>query len=67
MVAESEALVTVKEAAEILHVHGNTVRKYDRIGILSSVRVGPQKHRRFRKADVMALIRGDDRPAETTG
>jgi len=60
MVIEAEALVTVKEAAEILHVHGNTVRKYDRIGILTSVRVGPQKQRRFRKADVMALVKAKD-------
>jgi excisionase family DNA binding protein len=67
MVAESEQLITVKEAAEILRVHGNTVRKYDRTGILHSVRLGPQKQRRFRKADVMALIRGDDRPAEAMG
>jgi len=67
MVAESEALVTVREAAAILRVHGNTVRKYDRIGLLHSVRLGPQNQRRFRRAEVMALIKGDDRPAETTG
>lgn len=46
----------VKQAAEILHVHSNTIRRYDKLGILHSVRVGPGNQRRFRKAEVLALI-----------
>jgi excisionase family DNA binding protein len=56
MVTEAEELVTVLEAAKILRVHGNTIRNYDRRGILKAVRLGPQKQRRFRKADVLALV-----------
>ena len=64
MVTESAEFLTVREVAKMLKVHTNTVRKWDKAdgtGILKSIRVGPGNQRRFRKADILALL--DVKPA----
>jgi len=49
-------LVTLSEASQILKVHPNTLRKWDRKGILVAVRFGERKDRRYRKEDIMKLV-----------
>jgi len=49
-------LVTLSEASQILKVHSNTLRKWDRKGILVAVRFGERKDRRYRKEDIMKLV-----------
>lgn len=52
-------LVTIREASEILEVHMNTLRKWDRIGYLKAVRFGPRGDRRYRMEDINR-IKGEE-------
>lgn len=49
-------LITLKEASQILKVHPNTLRNWDRKGVLKAVRIGVKKIRRYRKKDIKSLI-----------
>jgi len=52
-----EKLLKLKEAAEILSVHPNTLRLWDRKGILIAVRIGEKKIRRYRLEDIKKFIK----------
>ncbi|OGM63612.1 hypothetical protein A2893_02665 [Candidatus Woesebacteria bacterium RIFCSPLOWO2_01_FULL_39_25] len=58
MVKDTEIpeLISLKEACEILKVHANTLRNWDRKGILKAVRIGEKKIRRYRKDDILKLV-----------
>ena len=49
-------LLTLKEACEILKVHPNTLRQWDKKGILKAVRFGQRGDRRYIKEDIVNLI-----------
>lgn len=49
-------LLTLKEAGMILKCHPNTLRNWDKNGILKAVRIGERGDRRFRKEDILKLI-----------
>ena len=49
-------LITLKETCELLKVHPNTLRAWDKKGILRAVRFGEKKIRRYRKSDIVRLI-----------
>lgn len=51
-----EELLTLNEAAKILKVHPNTLRLWDKSGVLKAVRIGVKKVRRYRKEDIEAFI-----------
>lgn len=53
-----EKLLKLSEAAEILSVHPNTLRLWDKKGILVAVRIGEKKIRRYRPGDIKKLIKG---------
>ncbi len=55
-------LVTLKQASQLLKVHPNTLRKWDRKGILIAVRFGERKDRRYRKEDIMKLVNSRTKP-----
>lgn len=48
-------LLTLSEAAEALKVHPNTLRKWDKKGILKAVRFGQRGDRRYRREDIENL------------
>jgi len=62
---DPDALLTTAEAAELLHVHVNTVRRWSSRGILETYRLGSRGDRRLRQGDISKLLR-KSRPAETT-
>ena len=45
----------VSEASKLLGVHANTLRNWDKSGILKPVRVGVRKERRYKREDVIKL------------
>lgn len=49
-------LLTLKETCELLKVHPNTLRMWDKKGILTAVRFGTRKDRKYRKTDILKLI-----------
>lgn len=54
-------MLTVKEAAQLLYVHENTVRRWTEQGILKTYRIGPRGDRRFRAEDITRLLRKDNK------
>lgn len=53
---EIPELLSLKEAAEILKCHPNTLRQWDKKGILIAVRFGERRDRRYRKEDILKLL-----------
>ncbi|MEK7486147.1 MAG: helix-turn-helix domain-containing protein [Planctomycetota bacterium] len=51
-----EELLTLKETCHVLKCHPNTLRQWDKKGILVAVRFGVRKDRRYRKNDILKLI-----------
>ena len=59
MTEQLEELLTIKQAAKILNVSTQTLRRWDKEGILKAVRVGNRKgvgDRRYRKKDIEVYI-----------
>ena len=59
MNAELEELISIQEAARILNVNVQTLRRWDRNGTLKAERVGTRKgvgDRRYRKSDIEAYL-----------
>ncbi len=49
-------LLTLAEACQILKVHPNTLRKWDKKDILVAVRFGERRDRRYHREDIMNLV-----------
>jgi two-component system response regulator (stage 0 sporulation protein F) len=52
----TEAFLTVREVAELLHVHSNTARRWSDLGLIKSYRVGPRGDRRFKAEDLNNFV-----------
>ena len=53
---DGSRLLAVGEAASILGVHPNTLRRWAQAGLLPSWRVGPRRDRRFQLAEVLGFM-----------
>lgn len=53
--SEARELIPVGEAAKLLGVSTDTVKRWEKAGRISSVRT-PTGHRRFDRAEVLALL-----------
>lgn len=51
-----EELLTLKEAAQVLKVHPNTLRLWDKKGVLVAIRIGVKKARRYKKEEIEKFI-----------
>jgi len=49
-------MLTVKEVAAILNIHANTVRRWEKVGLLRSYSIGPHHSLRFRQEDVLEFL-----------
>lgn len=55
-----DELLTLKQAAQILKVNEQTLRRWDNDGILKAVRIGTRRgigDRRYRKEDIESYIK----------
>lgn len=52
-----EELLTLTEAARILKVHPNTLRLWDKKGVLVAIRIGTKRVRRYKKTDLERFIK----------
>ena len=50
-------LLTLNEACELLKVHPNTLRAWDKKGILRAIRIGAKRVYRYRKQDILKLLK----------
>ncbi len=48
-------LLTTSQAAELLNVHENTIRRWSEKGIIKPYRIGPRADRRFTVTEITAL------------
>lgn len=53
---EVPELLSLKEASELLKCHPNTLRAWDKKGILKAVRFGQRKDRRYKKEDILIFL-----------
>jgi excisionase family DNA binding protein len=49
---QSRVMLTTRDVAQLLGLHPNTVRRWNKKGILESYRITPRGDRRFRREDV---------------
>jgi len=49
-------LLTLEQVSELLQVHPNTLRNWDRDGTLKAVRLGVRKLYRYKKEDIIKLL-----------
>ena len=55
---DSKPVLTISEAALLLGVHTNTVRRWSNQGILRAYRISDRGDRRFRREDIDRFLRG---------
>ena len=52
----SRSMMTVKEVAAILRVRPNTIRRWEKKGLLKSYSIGPRHNIRFSQEDILELL-----------
>lgn len=59
MVIQSEIseFMTPREAAQMLHIHINTLRRWGNMGILKQYRIGLRGDRRFVRGDITRFLK----------
>lgn len=50
-------ILTMKQVCELLNVHPNTLRNWDNKGVLKAIRFGTRKDRRYKKSDILKLMK----------
>lgn len=53
---DKSKLINIEEAARILNVHKETLRRWDRSGRLKAIRVGSRQDRMYRAADIINAL-----------
>lgn len=53
---ELSQYLTLTEVSELLKVHPNTLRNWDKNGTLKPIRIGERKIRRYKKEDVIKFL-----------
>jgi len=52
--------LTLMQVSELLKVHPNTLRNWDKSGELKALRIGTRKLRRYKKSDILKFIENED-------
>ncbi|MEJ0021749.1 MAG: MerR family DNA-binding transcriptional regulator [Candidatus Doudnabacteria bacterium] len=54
---ELPELLTIREVTHLLNVHPNTLRNWEKEGLINVVRIGPRKDRRYEKQVIRKIMR----------
>jgi predicted site-specific integrase-resolvase len=54
--SDTSELFTLKEVSNLFKVHVNTLRLWDKKGILIAIRIGEKRVRRYRKEDLAKFL-----------
>ena len=54
---ELPKLLTIRQAAEVLNVHVETLRRWDKSGKLKAIRVNDRGDRRYKPEDLEQIIK----------
>lgn len=57
---ELPKLLTIRQAAEVLNVHVETLRRWDKSGKLKAIRVNERGDRRYKPKDIEKLIKNEN-------
>ena len=49
-------MLTIKEVSLLLHVHGNTLRRWADQGLINAYRINRRGDRRFRREDIVDFL-----------
>lgn len=55
---QAPELLTLKEACDLLRVHPNTLRNWERDGKIQAIRIGTRRDRRFLKDSLLQAYQG---------
>ncbi len=50
-------LLTSSDVARLLNIHVNTVRRWDKQGIIKAYRIGPRGDRRFKREEISRFLK----------
>lgn len=56
LINETPELLSIGEVSNLFKIHQDTLRNWEKSGILVPLRVGPRKDRKYRKADIETII-----------
>jgi excisionase family DNA binding protein len=51
-----DPMLNIKEVAQLLHVHSNTIRRWADQGLINAYRINRRGDRRFRREDVVNFL-----------
>ena len=49
-------LLTLKETSKLLKCHPNTLRQWDKKGVLTAIRIGEKRALRYKKEDILKFL-----------
>jgi putative resolvase len=52
---ELPELLTIKQASQLINVHPNTLRNWEKEGKIQAVRIGTRRDRRFPKSNILNI------------
>jgi putative resolvase len=57
---EISEYLTLKQVSELLKVHPNTLRNWDKNGTLKPIRIGERKIRRYKKENIIKFLESNE-------
>lgn len=55
---ELPELLTIRDVTHLLNVHPNTLRNWEKEGLIQVIRIGPRKDRRYQKEIIQKMMYG---------